>query len=62
MQATEAARTFNLGIGMILVVSPAEAEALLAKLAGKMFRIGQLTDAAAGQPAVRLNGLEALSL
>ena len=55
------ARTFNSGIGMVLVVEPGAADAVTAALereGERVFRIGRL-EPCAGGPVVRLDGLEA---
>jgi phosphoribosylaminoimidazole synthetase len=55
------ARTFNSGIGMVLVVEPSAADAVAAALENegeRVFRIGRL-ERRAGGPPVRLLGIEA---
>jgi phosphoribosylaminoimidazole (AIR) synthetase len=55
------ARTFNSGIGMVLVVEPSAADAVAAALENEgelVFRIGRL-ERRAGGPPVRLLGIEA---
>ena len=46
---TEMYRTFNMGIGMVLIVSPGEAERIAARLAEereRVYRIGHVTEGA----------------
>lgn len=66
IQEAEAARTFNLGLGMIMVVSPEQAESLLAEQpadgSAPLYRVGQLQAASSGGKAVHLQGLEQLSM
>ncbi|KAI1808545.1 phosphoribosylamine--glycine ligase [Daldinia bambusicola] len=60
----EMARTFNNGVGMVAVVSPADAEAVAAKLreAGEtVYVIGRLTARAEGAPACVLKNLDSWS-
>ena len=51
MQAAELARTFNCGIGMVLAVAPAEADAVIAALTASgetLFRIGRIEEGRKG--------------
>jgi phosphoribosylaminoimidazole (AIR) synthetase len=62
----EAARTFNLGIGMIIVASQEQAEELLAKHPASgpspIYRIGQLVAGEVGSaPKVNLLNLDHLN-
>jgi phosphoribosylformylglycinamidine cyclo-ligase len=48
-------RVFNMGIGLVLIVAPEQAEALLARAAAlgdRGFRIGEITAGAAGEKRV----------
>jgi phosphoribosylformylglycinamidine cyclo-ligase len=52
-------RTFNLGIGMIVAVSPAQVDAARSLLAAEgetVYRIGQVADAAAPDGPVEFVG------
>jgi phosphoribosylformylglycinamidine cyclo-ligase len=61
IEAREMARTFNCGIGMVLIVAPAAVERVIQVLreAGEsVHRIGALEARGAGDPAVSLDQLE----
>jgi phosphoribosylformylglycinamidine cyclo-ligase len=53
----EMASTFNLGIGLVLVVAEDSADAVVAALGEPVFTIGRI-EAGAGAPVVRLDHLE----
>ncbi len=61
IQAAEMLRTFNCGIGMVLVVSPDSLEqitGILEQAGEQAFAIGRIEDRGAGEPAVRIENLE----
>jgi len=57
----EMVRTFNCGIGMVVIVDPAHAETVCDVFAGAgeiVSRIGYVTDCSDGSPAVVIDNLE----
>jgi phosphoribosylformylglycinamidine cyclo-ligase len=61
IQAREMARTFNCGIGMIVIVAPDAADPVseaLARAGESVFRIGRLAERRAGEDSVVLTDLE----
>jgi len=60
VEAAELARTFNCGIGMVLVVSAEDAQAmttLLVDAGERVYRVGQLEHTTEAAERIMLNGL-----
>ena len=54
--AEDMLRTFNMGIGLILVVSPADADRVMSALAGEGHVIGAIASSSSSDPHVRYEG------